>query len=90
MGKTAGLSRHKGESVRAAKRRDHVESFLQLKHYSNDMNNTSRMTRSSPRSFLICIEMLIASIAHFYVFPHYEWEEGYIRQQSSKTKFGDR
>ena len=34
--------------------------------------------------------MLIASIAHFYVFPHYEWEAGYIRQQSSKTKFGDR
>jgi hypothetical protein len=33
--------------------------------------------------------MLIASIAHFYVFPHYEWSPGYIRQQSSKTKFGD-
>jgi len=41
------------------------------------------------QSFLICIEMLIASIAHFYVFPHYEWSPGYIRQQSSKTKFGD-
>eukprot|EP00520_Triparma_pacifica_P001188 CAMPEP_0118643888 /NCGR_PEP_ID=MMETSP0785-20121206/6630_1 /TAXON_ID=91992 /ORGANISM="Bolidomonas pacifica, Strain CCMP 1866" /LENGTH=528 /DNA_ID=CAMNT_0006535579 /DNA_START=75 /DNA_END=1658 /DNA_ORIENTATION=- len=41
------------------------------------------------QSFLICIEMLIASIAHFYVFPHYEWESGYVRETKSKTKFGD-
>ena len=41
------------------------------------------------QSFLICIEMLVASIAHFYVFPHYEWREGYEPQTTSKTKFGD-
>ena len=33
--------------------------------------------------------MLMASIAHFYVFPHYEWEPGYVREEKSKTKFGD-
>lgn len=29
------------------------------------------------QNFLICIEMLLASIAHYYIFPYEEWEEGY-------------
>lgn len=29
------------------------------------------------QDFLICLEMLLFSIAHFYVFPYEEWEEGY-------------
>ena len=27
--------------------------------------------------FLICIEMLVASLAHFYIFPYRQWEPGY-------------
>jgi hypothetical protein len=30
------------------------------------------------QNLLICIEMLVASVAHYYVFPYEEWEEGYM------------
>ena len=40
------------------------------------------------QNFLICLEMLLFSIAHFYCFPTEEWEEGY-RPVVSDAKFGD-
>ena len=40
------------------------------------------------QNFLICLEMLGFSIAHFYCFPVEEWEEGY-RPVEDKGKFGD-
>eukprot|EP00594_Rhizosolenia_setigera_P014881 CAMPEP_0178963212 /NCGR_PEP_ID=MMETSP0789-20121207/14880_1 /TAXON_ID=3005 /ORGANISM="Rhizosolenia setigera, Strain CCMP 1694" /LENGTH=883 /DNA_ID=CAMNT_0020647619 /DNA_START=27 /DNA_END=2678 /DNA_ORIENTATION=- len=40
------------------------------------------------QNFLICLEMLLFSIAHFYVFPTSEWKPGY-RPIESKNKFGD-
>lgn len=40
------------------------------------------------QNFLICLEMLLFSIAHFYCFPTEEWEEGY-RANFNKAKFGD-
>lgn len=42
----------------------------------------------SAQNFLICLEMLLFSIAHFYCFPTEEWEEGY-RIKHSGGKFGD-
>lgn len=42
----------------------------------------------SAQNFLICLEMLLFSIAHFYCFPTEEWEEGY-EQKHSENKFGD-
>lgn len=42
----------------------------------------------SAQNFLICIEMLAFSIAHFYCFPTDEWQQGYRVQQSQGT-FGD-
>jgi len=35
--------------------------------------------------FLICLEMLGFSIAHFYCFPVFEWEEGYKRKETSNN-----
>merc|ERR1711862_908356 len=32
---------------------------------------------SRGQDFLICLEMLLFSIAHFYCFPYEEWKEGY-------------
>ena len=43
---------------------------------------------TSAQNFLICLEMLLFSIAHFYCFPTEEWEEGY-RVKHSQGKFGD-
>jgi hypothetical protein len=40
------------------------------------------------QSFLICLEMLLFAIAHFYAFPVEEWQEGYHRVESTQ-KFGD-
>lgn len=40
------------------------------------------------QNFLICLEMLLFAIAHFYVFPTEEWRPGY-RPTVSKTKFLD-
>lgn len=37
---------------------------------------------SQIQNLLICIEMFMASIAHFYVFPHHEWKKGYQKAKS--------
>lgn len=42
----------------------------------------------SAQNFLICLEMLLFSIAHWYCFPTDEWEEGY-RVKYSRGQFGD-
>jgi Organic solute transporter Ostalpha len=42
----------------------------------------------SAQNFLICLEMLLFSIAHFYCFPTDEWEPDY-RANFQKSKFGD-
>lgn len=42
----------------------------------------------SAQNFLICLEMLLFSIAHFYCFPTEEWQEGY-RVKHSRGAFGD-
>ena len=41
----------------------------------------------SAQNFLICLEMLLFSIAHFYCFPTDEWQEGY--RQKATGRFGD-
>ena len=48
----------------------------------------------SAQNFLICLEMLLFSIAHFYCFPTDEWEENYKTKQtranlSETIAFGD-
>jgi hypothetical protein len=43
---------------------------------------------ASAQNFLICLEMLLFSIAHFYCFPTEEWTEGY-RASHAKGAFGD-
>lgn len=43
----------------------------------------------SAQNFLICLEMLLFAIAHFYVFPTEEWEEGYRPVENIDSKFGD-
>jgi len=42
----------------------------------------------SAQNFLICLEMLLFSIAHFYCFPTDEWQDDY-RLKHSNSKFGD-
>ena len=42
----------------------------------------------SAQNFLICLEMLLFAIAHFYCFPTDEWMEGY-RVKHSRGAFGD-
>lgn len=42
----------------------------------------------SAQNFLICLEMLLFSIAHFYCFPTDEWEPEY-RANFKKSRFGD-
>uniref|UniRef100_A0A7S2ES59 Transmembrane protein 184C n=1 Tax=Trieres chinensis TaxID=1514140 RepID=A0A7S2ES59_TRICV len=44
------------------------------------------------QNFLICLEMLFFAIAHCFVFPTEEWEEGYRppeQGEGTNTKFGD-
>ncbi len=41
------------------------------------------------QNFLICLEMLGFSIAHFYCFPVEEWEEGY-EPEEDRNKYGDK
>jgi hypothetical protein len=36
------------------------------------------------QNFLICIEMLLASIAHYYIFPSEEWEDNYAKRYAKQ------
>lgn len=53
-----------------------------------DDNNKAEDWAKSAQNFLICLEMLLFSVAHFYCFPTYEWEEGY-RVKHSVPNFSD-
>jgi hypothetical protein len=50
-------------------------------------DNTTEWAMAA-QNFLICLEMLLFSIAHFYCFPTDEWEEGY-KANFTKGKFGE-
>ncbi len=41
------------------------------------------------QNLLTCIEMLLASLAHFYIFPHYEWHEDYKREKEKQVLIRD-
>jgi len=52
--------------------------------------SSERSFQQDAQNFLITVEMLIASLAHFYVFPHEEWAPGYKpAKQEDKQKFGE-
>ena len=44
---------------------------------------------SQIQNLLTCIEMLLASLAHFYIFPHYEWQEGYKKEVEKQVLIRD-
>jgi len=44
---------------------------------------------TSAQNFLLCLEMLLFSICHFYSFPTAEWQEGYRAKMEKQTKMGD-
>lgn len=41
------------------------------------------------QNLLICIEMLIAAVAHFYIFPHEEWHDGFRRRKQASSLLKD-
>eukprot|EP00606_Chrysophyceae_sp_TOSAG23-5_P000866 GSChrysophyteH2.ASY1.ANO1.1420.1 assembled CDS len=41
------------------------------------------------QNLLTCVEMLLASLAHFYIFPYYEWAEGYKRDVEKSVLIRD-
>ena len=43
-------------------------------------------TATTAQDFLICIEMLLAALAHFYIFPYQEWEDGY-KERKLKAEY---
>ena len=44
---------------------------------------------SQIQNLLICIEMLLASLAHFYIFPHHEWATGYKKEREKGIMLKD-
>jgi hypothetical protein len=44
---------------------------------------------SQIQNLLICIEMFLAAIAHFYIFPHEEWKDGYKREKEKGIMLRD-
>jgi len=59
-----------------------------LANVANVVEDDTEKWARQAQDFLICLEMLLFSIAHIYVFPTEEWEEGY-RPVTVDTKFGD-
>ncbi len=41
------------------------------------------------QNLLTCIEMLLASLAHFYIFPYHEWAENYKREKEKSVLIRD-
>jgi len=52
-------------------------------------NNDKDLWGKQAQNFLICLEMLLFSIAHFYCFPTEEWQEGYRPAVEKKMSMGD-
>ena len=44
---------------------------------------------SQIQNLLTCIEMLLASLAHFYIFPHYEWQQDYKKEVEKQVLIRD-
>lgn len=55
---------------------------------TNDEAETAAMYASQIQNFLICLEMLFFSIAHWCVFPAEEWEPNYRPKQYAKPGIG--
>ncbi len=56
---------------------------------AEDENNDKDLWGKQAQNFLICLEMLLFSIAHFYCFPTEEWQEGYRPAVEKKMSMGD-
>ena len=54
-----------------------------------DDSETADTWAARAQDFLICLEMLLFSIAHFYVFPTEEWKPDYHPIESTDSHFGD-
>ena len=69
-----------------------VISFLASTTENNNNNNNDEnhedpdLWGKQAQNFLICLEMLLFSIAHFYCFPTDEWQEGYQPTMEKKVK----
>jgi hypothetical protein len=53
---------------------------------SDDPAEQADLWGKQAQNFLICLEMLLFSIAHFFCFPTDEWEEGYRPVMEKKVK----
>jgi len=54
-----------------------------------DAEDDKDMWGKQAQNFLICLEMLLFSIAHFFCFPTEEWQEGYRPAAEKKLKMMD-
>lgn len=56
-----------------------------------ESSDAAREWTTKAQNFLVCLEMLFFAVAHFFIFPTEEWEEGYRTKtrRSSQTKIGD-
>ena len=68
---------------------------LAISILANTIESTPNVGKDDPelwarqaQNFLICLEMLLFSLAHFYCFPTDEWEEGY-KPIVNEARFGD-
>lgn len=58
------------------------------RHNVRDDSGSEKWAKQA-QNFLVCLEMLLFSIAHFYCFPTEEWEDGYQPNNKPDSKFGD-
>ena len=56
---------------------------------NEDKTENPEIWGKQAQNFLICLEMLLFSIAHFYCFPTEEWEDGYRPAVEKKMSAGD-
>ena len=61
-------------------------------HLGGGVSNTKddREQAVAIQNLLICVEMLIFSLAHWCVFPYEEWEPGYRPKQMARPGLGIR
>jgi len=55
----------------------------------SDEHSDPELWGRQSQNFLICLEMLLFSIAHFYCFPTDEWEAGYRPTKEKRMSAGD-
>ena len=66
-----------------------VISIIAKYSFDDNQDQDAKEWSTQTQNLIVCLEMFFFAVAHLYVFPPEEWEEGYRPSETVRRKFGD-